>query len=70
MEIFNFCTRVELGKGISLASLLFNAISEPLMHEQREHSLPNLVLDASHQQLPTTRVPENIIAGESQLKIR
>ena len=68
-EMFNFCAREELGKGISLVNRQFNAISDPLMHKEKEHSLPNIVLDGS-QDLPTTKVPENIIAGKSELSVK
>ena len=69
-EVFDFCSRTELGKGISLASHLFNVISEALIHEQREHSLLDyLELDGS-QDLPRTEVPKNTVAGQSYMEIR
>jgi hypothetical protein len=63
-EVFDFCSRKELGKGISLVTFQFNAIAEPIMHEEREHSLSNLVLDGSLE-LPTTDMPKNIVAARS-----
>ena len=70
-EVFNFCARKELGKGISLVNRQFNFISDPLMHKEKDHSLPNLVFDLDgSQNLPTTKVPENIIAGKSELSVK
>ena len=69
MEILDFCNRMELAKGASLTNLLFNAIADKLMHEDREHSLPDLVLNGS-QELPTTKMPKNIVGGKSQLDIK
>ena len=62
-EVFEFCTRKELGKGVSLANYIFNAISDPIMHEKWEHPLPDLVLNGTQQELPTFEVPKNITAG-------
>ena len=67
-EVLEFCTRKELAKGASLANWHFYEISAKMMHEEREHSLPDIVLDGT-QELPTTKMPENIIGGKSKLII-
>ena len=68
-EVFEFCNRKELGKGVSQANCRFNAISDPMMHEQMKHSLPSLpnlvMLNGPHLELPTTKMPKNIIAGKT-----
>ena len=41
-EIFNWCTRIELGERISLANAQFHRIAFRYMHVKRIHCLPNL----------------------------
>ena len=68
-EVLDFCKRIELANGASTTNWLFNAISDKMMHEEREHSLRDTVLDGN-QELPITEIPKNIIAGKSRLRIK
>jgi hypothetical protein len=54
----------------SLVSRYFYLISDPMMHEQRDHPLCVFHIGGSQQELATTEVPKNIIAGKSELTIR
>ena len=40
-EIFNWCSRVELGKHVSLANAQFHLIAHRFMHVKRIYYLPN-----------------------------
>ena len=65
----NFCTRKELSNGPNLVNFIFNAISEKLMFEEKEYRLNYyLALDGS-QELPTTKMPKNIVGGMKELDI-
>ena len=69
-EVLDFYTRDELAKGKNMVNWLFNAISEKLMYEEREYYLQTtLTLDGS-QELPTTKMPKNIIGGKCRWDIR